>query len=105
LYHKLESRKRWKDVNYSLGQQGRSLHSSFISKLKLGFRRFFRGAYNWFWNVLLWKDTQFWANEVLMIRELQASRSAGDVLSKERKKEWGWLTLINVVSFSRYLLT
>jgi hypothetical protein len=39
------------------------------------------GACNRFWNVLPRKDTQVWANEVLMITELQASRSTGDALS------------------------
>jgi hypothetical protein len=55
-------------VNCGSGQQGRSLYSSFIYRLKLGFRRFFRGACNRFWNVLLRKDTEVWANEVLMNR-------------------------------------
>jgi hypothetical protein len=54
------------------------LYSSFIYRLKLGFKRLFRRGCNWFWNVLLRKDTQVWANEVLMIIELQASRSIGD---------------------------
>ena len=68
-------------MNWGSGQQGRSLYSSFNYRLKLGFGRPFRGAYNQFWNVLLGKDTQVWANEVLMIRELQASRSTGDALN------------------------
>jgi hypothetical protein len=51
------------------------MYSSFIYRLKLGFGRFFRGACNRFWNVLLRKDTQVWANKVLMITELQASKS------------------------------
>jgi hypothetical protein len=62
-------------VNCSSGQQGRSLYSSLIYRLNLGFGRFFRGACNRFWNVLLQKDTEVWANEVLIITELQASRS------------------------------
>jgi hypothetical protein len=45
------------------------------------FGRFFRGACNRLWNVLLWKDTHAWANEVLMIIELQVSRSTKDVLT------------------------
>jgi hypothetical protein len=67
-------------MNCSSSQQGRSLYSSFIYRLKIGFRRFFRGAHNRFWNVLLQKDTQVWANEVLMITELQASRLTGNAL-------------------------
>jgi hypothetical protein len=58
----------------------RSLYLSFIYRLKLGFGRFFRRAYNRFWNVLLQKDTHVWANEVLIITELQASRTTGDAL-------------------------
>jgi hypothetical protein len=49
--------------------------------LKLGFGRFFLEAYNQFWNFLLQKNTQVWANKVLMIRELQASRSTRDALT------------------------
>jgi hypothetical protein len=64
LYCNLESGKRWKDVNCGARQQGRSLYSSFIYKLKLGFGRFFRRACNRFWNALLQEDTQIWANEV-----------------------------------------
>jgi hypothetical protein len=41
LYHKPESGKKWKDMNCSSGQHGRSLYLSFIYKLKLGFGRFF----------------------------------------------------------------
>jgi hypothetical protein len=41
LYPKPESGKRWKDVNCGLGQWGRSLYSSFIYRLKLGFGRLF----------------------------------------------------------------
>jgi hypothetical protein len=33
-------------VNCSSGQQGKSLYSSFIYRLKLGFGRFFSGACN-----------------------------------------------------------
>jgi hypothetical protein len=54
-------------MNCDSSQQGRSMYSSFIYRLKLGFGRFFRGACNWFWNVFLWKDTQVWKNNVLMI--------------------------------------
>jgi hypothetical protein len=64
LYCKPESGKRWKDMNCGSGQQGRSMYSSFIYRLKLGFGRFFRRACNRFWNALLQEDTQIWANEV-----------------------------------------
>jgi hypothetical protein len=36
------------------------------------FWKVFRGACNWFWNVFLWKDTQVWENDVLVIMGLQA---------------------------------
>jgi hypothetical protein len=78
LYRKPESRKRWKDVNS--GQQGRSLYSSFIYRLKPGFGRFFRGACNRFWNDLLRKNTQVWENDVLMITGLQAYKTTRDAL-------------------------
>jgi hypothetical protein len=68
-------------MNCGLGQQGRSLYSSFIYKLKLGFGRFFRGAYKQFWNILLQKDTQVWENNVLMIMGLQAYKTTGDALN------------------------
>jgi hypothetical protein len=60
LYCKPESGKRWKDVNCGSGQQGRSLYSSFIYRLKLGFGRIFRGGCNR-------KDTQVWEKDILMI--------------------------------------
>jgi hypothetical protein len=44
LYCKPESGKKWKDVNCGAGQQGKSLYSSFIYKLKPGFGRFFRAS-------------------------------------------------------------
>jgi hypothetical protein len=81
LYRKPESGKRWKDVKCGSGQQGRSLYSSFIYRLKPGFGRFFRGACNKFWNILLRKDTQVWENDVLMITGLQAYKTTGDALS------------------------
>ena len=43
LYYKPESGKKWKDMNYGSGQQGRSLYSSFIYRLKNGFGKFFKG--------------------------------------------------------------
>jgi hypothetical protein len=64
-------------MNCGLGQQGRSLYSSFITKLKLGFGRFFRGAYKQFWNILLMKDTQVWENSVLMIMAYRLTRQLG----------------------------
>jgi hypothetical protein len=57
-----------KDANFGSGQEGRNLYSSFVERLKFDFGRFKRGAWNRFWNVLLWKDTQVWENKVLMIR-------------------------------------
>jgi hypothetical protein len=81
LYCKPESGKRWKDVNYSSCQQGRSLYSSFIYRVKPDFGRFLRGTFNQFWNVLLWKDTQVWKNDVLMITGLQAYKTTRDALS------------------------
>jgi hypothetical protein len=80
LYYKPESGKRWKDMNCCSGQQGRSMYSSFIYKLKPDFGRFFRGACNRFWNVLFWKDSQVWENDVLMITGLQAYKMTGDAL-------------------------
>jgi hypothetical protein len=80
LYHKPESGKRWKDVNCCSGHQGTNLYSSFIYTLKLGFGRFFRGACNRFWNVLLQEDTQVWEKDVLMITGLQAYKTTGDAL-------------------------
>jgi hypothetical protein len=68
-------------VNCGLGQQGKSLYSSFIYRLKPGFGRFFRGACNWFWNVLLREDTQIWENDVLMITGLHAYKTTGDALT------------------------
>ena len=50
-----------------------------------GFGRFFRGACNWFWNVLLPKETQVWENDVLMSTGLQAFKTTGDALSIEGK--------------------
>jgi hypothetical protein len=70
LYHKPESGKRWKDMNCGSDQQGKNLYSSFIYRLKPGFGRFFIGACNRFWNVLLQEDTQVWENDVLMITRL-----------------------------------
>jgi hypothetical protein len=67
-------------VNCGSGQKGRSLYLSFIFMLKPGFGRFFRGACNWFWNVLLRKDTQVWENDVLMITGLQAYKTTRDAL-------------------------
>jgi hypothetical protein len=58
-------------VNCGSGQQGKSLYSSFIYRLKPSFGRFFREVCNWFWNILLRKDTQVWENDVLMIMGLQ----------------------------------
>jgi hypothetical protein len=40
-------------------------------RLKPGFGKFFRGACNRFWNVLLRKGTQVWDNNVFMITGLQ----------------------------------
>jgi hypothetical protein len=74
LYRKPESGKRWKDVNCGSSRHGKSLYSSFIYRLKHGFGRFFRGACNRFWNVLL---RQVWENDVLMIIGLQAYRTTG----------------------------
>jgi hypothetical protein len=82
MYCKPESGKSWKDVNCGSGQQGKSLYSSFIYKLKLDFGRFFRGACNWFWNVLLREDTQVWENDFLMITGFQAYKTTGDALRK-----------------------
>jgi hypothetical protein len=48
LYCKPESGKKWKDVNCGSGQQGKSLYSSFIYRLKSDFGRFFRGLVNGF---------------------------------------------------------
>jgi hypothetical protein len=56
------------------------LYSSFIYRLKPGFGRFFRGACNWFWNILLWEDTQVWENDVLLITGLQAYKTTADAL-------------------------
>jgi hypothetical protein len=81
LYYKPKSGKRWKDVNFGAGQLGRSMYSSFIYRLKPGFGRFFRGACNHFWNVLLRKNTQVWENDVLMITGLQAYKTTGDALT------------------------
>jgi hypothetical protein len=67
-------------VNHGSGQQGKSLYSSFIYRMKPGFGRFFRRACNWSWNVLLWEDTQVWENKVLMITGLQAYKTTGDAL-------------------------
>jgi hypothetical protein len=80
LYHKPESGKRWKDVNCGSSQQGESMYSSFIYRLKPGFGRFFRGACNRFWNVLLWEDSRVWENNVLMITGLQAYKMTRDAL-------------------------
>jgi hypothetical protein len=68
-------------VNCGSDQQGRSLYSSFIYRLKPGFGRFFRGACNRFWNVLLQKDTQVWENDILMITGLQAHKTTGGALT------------------------
>jgi hypothetical protein len=67
-------------VNCSSSQQGRSLHSSFIYRLKPGFGRVLRGACNRFWNVFYRKDAQVWENDVLMIMGLQAYKTTGDAL-------------------------
>jgi hypothetical protein len=75
-------------VNYGSGQQGRSLYSSFIYRLKPSFGKFFRGACNRFWNVLLRKGTQVWENDVLMITGLQAYKMTGDAL---RVPEMDWV--------------
>jgi hypothetical protein len=48
LYCKPESGKKWKDVNCGSCQQGKSLYSSFIYRLKFDFGRFFRGLMNGF---------------------------------------------------------
>jgi hypothetical protein len=48
LYCKPESGKKWKDVNCGSCQQGKSLYSSFIYRLKFDFGRFFRGLVNGF---------------------------------------------------------
>jgi hypothetical protein len=81
LYCKPESGKRWKDVNCGSGQHERSMYSSFSYRLKPNFGRFFRGACNWFWNVLLREDTQVWENDVLMITGLHAYKTTGDALT------------------------
>jgi hypothetical protein len=72
------------DVNCDSGQQGRSMYSSFIYKLKPGFGRFFRRACNQFWNVLLRKDTQVWENDILMITGLYAYKTTEDALTGRR---------------------
>jgi hypothetical protein len=54
------------------------------NRLKPGFGRFFRGACNRFWNVLLRKDAQVWENDVLMVMGLQAYKTTGDALSFRR---------------------
>jgi hypothetical protein len=82
LYCKPESGKKWKDVNCGSGQQGKSLYSCFIYRLKPGFGRFFRGACKRFWNVLLRKDTQVCENDVLMITGLQVYKTTGDALKR-----------------------
>jgi hypothetical protein len=80
LYCKPESGKKWKDVNCGSDQQGKSLYSSFIYRLKPGFGRFFRffRFCKWFLNVLLRKDTQVWENDIPMITGLQAYKTTGD---------------------------
>jgi hypothetical protein len=59
LYCKPESGKKWKDVNFGLGQQGKSLYSSFIYRLKSGFGRFFRGLVNDFGMFCFGKTLRF----------------------------------------------
>jgi hypothetical protein len=59
LYCKPESGKKWKDVNCSSGQQGKSLYSSFIYRLKPGFGRFFRGLVNGFGMFCFGKTLRF----------------------------------------------
>jgi hypothetical protein len=59
LYCKPESRKKWKDVNCGSGQQGKSLYSSFIYRLKSGFGRFFRGLVNGFGMFCFGKTLRF----------------------------------------------
>jgi hypothetical protein len=86
LYYKPESRKKWKYVNCDSGQEERSLYSSVIYRLKPGFGKSFKGACNRFWNVLLWKGTQVWEIDVLMITELQAYKTTGDAQGKDN---WG----------------
>jgi hypothetical protein len=53
--------------------------------LKLGLGRFFRGACNWIWNVLLQKDIQVWANKVLILHRLQGRLG----ISLEKMKMFG----------------
>jgi hypothetical protein len=59
LYCKPESGKKWKDVNCGSGQQGKSLYSSFIYRLKPGFGRFFRGLVNGFGMFCFGKTLRF----------------------------------------------
>jgi hypothetical protein len=59
LYYKPESRKKWKGMNCGLGQQGKSLYSSFIYRLKLGFGRFFSGLVNGFGMFCFGKTLRF----------------------------------------------
>jgi hypothetical protein len=66
-------------VNCGLGQQGESLYSSFIYRLKPGFGRFFRGACNRFRNDLLREDTQVWENS--LITGLRAYKTTRDALT------------------------
>jgi hypothetical protein len=59
MYCKPESEKKWKDVNCGSGQQGKSLYSSFIYRLKPGFGRFFRGLVNGFGMFCFGKTLRF----------------------------------------------
>jgi hypothetical protein len=60
---------------------GECIYSSFIYRFKPDFGKFLKGDCNWFWNVFLWKDTQAWENDVLMITGLQAYKTTGDALT------------------------
>jgi hypothetical protein len=55
-------------------------------------------ACNRFLNVLLWKDTQVQANKILMITELQASRSIGDALIMLDNKQQSQYNFLLIVS-------
>jgi hypothetical protein len=57
LYRKPESGKRWKRRELQFMPVGKKAIFKLHLRLKLGFGRFFRGACNRFWNVLLQKDT------------------------------------------------
>jgi hypothetical protein len=55
-------------------------HSRLVQSFGVVFGRFFIGAGNRFWNVLLREDTQVWENDVLMITRLQAYKTTRDAL-------------------------